>query len=207
MLTSFVGVTGLARRMSLDRCLPQFFLRENRSCKTNHWIILGFFAVCAGILLVTDGDIELLAGVYTLSFLGVMALFAIGNILLKRRRQRLPREERASWPGVILALAAVLVGLAGNLTPDNIRIFSLFLAGMGGFVAVMFLQAQLLRKGGRGHPRGSVRAAEDDRSHVSPAPDRLPGGQGGLRPGPDRALPPQAPGPRGGPADPVGGGG
>ncbi len=145
VLTSFVGVTGLARRMSLDRCLPQFFLQENRWRRTNHWIILGFFAVCSGILLATRGNIGLLAGVYTLSFLGVMILFAIGNILLKRRRSKLPREERASWPGVIVGLLAVVVGLIGNLTVDNLRIFGLFLAGMGGFVAVMFLRVQLLR--------------------------------------------------------------
>jgi amino acid transporter len=30
VLTSFVGVTGLVRRMSLDRCLPQFLLAQNR---------------------------------------------------------------------------------------------------------------------------------------------------------------------------------
>ena len=28
VLTSFVGVTGLVRRMTLDRCLPQFLLKQ-----------------------------------------------------------------------------------------------------------------------------------------------------------------------------------
>ncbi len=37
VLTSYVGVIGLVRRMSLDRCLPQFLLRENRRRRTNHW--------------------------------------------------------------------------------------------------------------------------------------------------------------------------
>ena len=69
VLTSYVGVIGLCRRMALDRCLPQIFLRENQWKKTNHWIILGFFALCSVILLYTNGQVDKLAGVYTLSFL------------------------------------------------------------------------------------------------------------------------------------------
>jgi amino acid transporter len=94
VLTSYVGVTGLVRRMSLDRVLPQWLLSENAWRGTNHWIILSFFALCTSILLVTGGRIDTLAGVYTLSFLSVMALFAVGNLLLKRTRSRLPRSER-----------------------------------------------------------------------------------------------------------------
>ncbi len=147
VLTSFVGVTGLVRRMSLDRCLPQILLRENRWRRTNHWIILGFFALSTSILLVTRGDISTLAGVYTLSFLSVMALFAIGNMLLKQRRARLPRTERASWPGVILALLAVLAGLVGNvlLDPRNVEVFSSYFLVAGTAVAIMFLRREILR--------------------------------------------------------------
>jgi len=87
VLTSYVGVVGLMRRMSLDRCLPQWFLAQNRVTRTNHWIILTFFLVCCSILAFTGGAVGLLAGVYTLSFLSVMALFAIGNMLLKVKRE------------------------------------------------------------------------------------------------------------------------
>lgn len=41
VLTSYVGVTGLVRNMSGDRCLPQFLLQKNSLRHTNHWIILG----------------------------------------------------------------------------------------------------------------------------------------------------------------------
>ena len=50
VLTSYVGVVGLIRRMSLDRCLPQVLLKRNRARKTNHFIILSFFLVCVSIL-------------------------------------------------------------------------------------------------------------------------------------------------------------
>jgi amino acid transporter len=149
VLTSYVGVTGLVRRMSLDRCLPQLLLQENRWRRTNHWIILGFFALCASILLVTSGRIQTLAGVYTLSFLSVMALYAIGNMLLKRTRARLPRSERAGWPTVIVALVAVLVGLFGNvlLDPLNVEVFVTYYALTVAAVGVMFLRIELLKMG------------------------------------------------------------
>ncbi len=55
VLTSYVGVTGLVRRMTLDRCLPQGLLSANAWRGTNHWIILGFLAVCCSILAATAG--------------------------------------------------------------------------------------------------------------------------------------------------------
>ncbi len=113
VLTSFVGVTGLVHRMALDRCLPQWLLKSN-SRGTTHRIIITFFLLSVSVLLITRGELEALAGVYTFSFLAVMALFCVGNILLKVKRARLPRSVRASWVVVLMALAAVLVGLVGN---------------------------------------------------------------------------------------------
>lgn len=147
VLTSFVGVTGLIRRMSLDRCLPQRLLAENKWRGTNHWIILSFFALCCSILLATQGDVAALAGVYTLSFLGVMALFALGNMLLKVKRNRLPREERASWPAVLVAFAATLLGLVGNvvMSPEYISVFFIYFSATAFVVALMLLRTTLLR--------------------------------------------------------------
>ena len=147
VLTSYVGVTGLVRRMTLDRCLPQVFLRENRLRRTNHWIILGFFCLCWSILAVTGGQIKVLAAVYTVAFLAVMALFAIGNMLLKVKRARIPRDTRAGWPTVSLALVAVLLGLVGNilLDPTSVRVFLEYYAIVAGVVVLMFIRLQLLK--------------------------------------------------------------
>jgi len=147
VLTSYVGVTGLVRRMSLDQCLPQFLLSENRWRGTNHWIILGFFAVCCSIMAMTGGDVTTLAGVYTLSFLAVMALYAAGNMMLKSTRSRLPRAVVASWPSVLVALVAVLIGLVGNvmLDPAYVRVFGVYFSAAAAIVGVMFLRVQLLK--------------------------------------------------------------
>ncbi|MEP7382926.1 MAG: APC family permease [Gemmatimonadota bacterium] len=147
VLTSYVGVTGLARRMSLDQVLPQVLLSENRLRGTNHWIILSFLALCASILWITGGRVELLAGVYTISFLSVMALFAIGNLLLKQERGELPRSTEASVATVLVALVAVLVALLGNivLEPVNLQIFLLYFGIATGAVMLMFLRVAILR--------------------------------------------------------------
>jgi hypothetical protein len=133
--------------MSLDRCLPQFLLAQNKWRSTNHWIIGGFFLVCCSILVSTGGEVTILAGVYTLSFLSVMALFAIGNMLLKVKRDRLPRGTRASWPGVSLALIAVVLGLIGNVVmdPKYVRVFAIYFVSASALVAFMFFRVQLFR--------------------------------------------------------------
>ena len=124
VLTSYVGVTGLVRRMTLDRCLPQFLLKTNRR-GSSHRIIIAFFILAVSVLMVTKGELSALAGVYTISFLSVMALFGLGNILLKVRRGKLPRDTRASWPSLIVAMGAVLIGIAGHLVmnPEHFRVF------------------------------------------------------------------------------------
>jgi amino acid transporter len=127
VLTSFVGVNGLMRRMALDRVLPQFLLETNRR-GTTHRIIIGFFLLAVSVHVITGGDIGALAGVYTISFLSVMALFGIGNVLLKVKRARLPRPSTATWPAVLVGIAAVFIGLIGNyvLHPDYFWMFMLY---------------------------------------------------------------------------------
>ena len=102
------------KRMALDRILPQFFLKEN-GCKSNYVILITFFLLCVSVLFITNGQLGPLAGVYTISFLSVMAFFALGNFLLKDKRPNLPRPVDAGILTVTLALLGVLVALYGNV--------------------------------------------------------------------------------------------
>ena len=149
VLTSYVGVTGLVRRMSLDSCLPQLLLKTNRWRNTNHWIIVAFFFLCCSILFITAGRIEMLAGVYTLSFLSVMALFAAGNLLLKARQPKLARSTVAHRTTVFVALVGVLVALVGNvlIDPQYVRVFSMYFVVALCVVAIMFYRSSLLTAG------------------------------------------------------------
>ncbi len=147
VLTSYVGVTGLVRRMALDRVLPQALLRTNKWRNTNHLIVITFLALCISVLFITKGDVTLLGGVYLVSFLGVMALFAIGNMLLKVKRGRLRRTIKASWPAVIVATFAVLTGLGVNLyrEPHYGKVFLVYFVPTVAVVAVMFLRNHILK--------------------------------------------------------------
>lgn len=124
VLTSFVGVSGLVKRMTLDRVLPQFLLKETKRGSSPRILIL-FFLLCLSVLLITAGELAALAGVYTISFLIVMAFFAFGNFLLKIKRARLPRPESATPFVVFIALMAVLIALYGNvkLHPEHLVVF------------------------------------------------------------------------------------
>ena len=124
VLTSFVGVSGLIKRMTLDRVLPQFLLKENKRGSSPR-ILFVFFLLCISVLFITNGDLGALAGVYTISFLIVMAFFAYGNFLLKIKRARLPRPESAKTFVLFIALVAVVSALYGNIRPhpDHLVVF------------------------------------------------------------------------------------
>jgi amino acid transporter len=151
VLTSFVGVTGLLERMALDRILPQYFLKKNNR-GSSYRIILIFLVLTISVLLITKGDVKLLAGVYTISFLSVMALFGIGNILLKVKRNSLPRPEKAGWVSIIIAITAVIIALVGNLlmepkagVPSNLSVFLEYFIPSIVFIVVMLNRTILLK--------------------------------------------------------------
>lgn len=146
VLTSFVGVNGLVRRMTLDRCLPQFLLKTNRR-GTTHRILIAFFLLALSVLFITGGELEALAGVYTISFLGVMVLFALGNILLKVKRAGLPRSTHASWLSVLVGMAAVLTGLAGTAAnhPEYVWVFLEYFLPTLLIVSIMLGRIALLK--------------------------------------------------------------
>ena len=165
VLTSFVGVSGLLERMTLDRILPQGLLKKNKK-GTSYRIIIMFYILSISVLIITQGKVTLLAGVYTLSFLSVMGLFVVGNVLLKMKRKKLPRPEQAPWYGLIIAMTGVLIAIWGNIVmppktietvnkitgekiietlPSNLSLFlPYFLAAMG-FIIIMLNRIVILR--------------------------------------------------------------
>ena len=146
VLTSFVGVGGLIQRMALDRILPQFLLKLNKR-KSAYRIMIVFFALSVSILLITRGELGALAGVYTISFLSVMVLFGFGNILLKVRRARLPRPERAGGLALLISISAVLMALIGNaiLNPVYLGVFLEYFVPTIGIVAIMLYRTLILK--------------------------------------------------------------
>lgn len=141
VLTSYVGITGLVRRLAFDRVLPAFLTHTNTWRKTNHHIILLFFALQASLVLLLQADATVLAGVFTFAFLGVMALFAFGCMLLKLKREDMPRDVHAPWWSCLFGLSMVLLGLLGNLLGDP-AIFTYFALYFVVFASTMFLMLE-----------------------------------------------------------------
>lgn len=130
VLASFIGARALMKRMSQDGCLPS-------SVRP----IAVFLLLCIGLLLITGGDLLSLAGVYTISFLGVMSLFAVGILIMRRTRPELQRPYRAPFPFILFALGATLIGLAGTIAvaPQNAGYFlTYFLPAMAVVLSVLY---------------------------------------------------------------------
>jgi amino acid transporter len=147
VLTAYVGVTGLVRRMAFDRCLPSLILQQNKTFGTNHIIIIGFFLVCTSMFFITNQNVLILASVYTISFLSVMSLFAIGNLILKYKRSRIRREHRARVPVVLLSLVATITAIYGNIVINGstIQYFFLYYGCTLLIVGIMFQRVHILR--------------------------------------------------------------
>jgi len=146
VLTSFVGVGGLLERITLDRILPQFLLKKNNRGSTYRILIL-FFLLSTSILLITKGELGALAGVYTISFLLVMVLFGLGNILLKVKRAKLPRPETATPVAILLAVIAVIVAIVGNaiMNPPYLLVFLEYFIPTFLFILIMLNRTALLK--------------------------------------------------------------
>jgi amino acid transporter len=151
VLTSYVGVTGLVRRMALDRCFPSVLLATNKWRGSNHWIIISFFALTSGLFLVSSGNpdeaMTNLGNVYALAFLSVMSAFAVSCLILKFKRPDLPRLVITSHATTFTALAFVVAGLVGTVVkgPEVLPNFFLFFGAVLLVVFTMLSRTNLLR--------------------------------------------------------------
>ncbi len=146
VLTSFVGVSGLMQRMAADACLPNYFSKQNKNGSFGR-IIVFFFLLCVSILLMTQGDLLSLAGMYTISFLGVMTLFALGNIILNETRTELKRTFHAPRIYVYIAMVATAVGIVGNIiiNVQNLLFFAMYFFPFALLVFTVMNQEAILK--------------------------------------------------------------
>ena len=180
LLTGYVGINGLIRRMSMDRCLPQFFLKKNPWTGTDSYILVGFFLLCVSQVILLDSDVEALGGVYCYAFLSVMTIFAFGNILLKIKRPSLPREVSVSWAQSVAGLVAVVIALMGNVLgkPELLTFFFVYFLIVGALVLIMFQRVRIMRllfKMVKSNTRYSEKEQELELDTIPPAPDSLKG--------------------------------
>jgi amino acid transporter len=123
VFTSFIGVSRLMSRMALDECLPSFLLKEknNTHVYLNSYlnIMTVFLVSCVGVLLISGGNLKTLRGVYGISFLSVLSMFAFSNLILKNSRRYLKRKFYWPTPYVLIALAFAFTGLMTKTIAHN----------------------------------------------------------------------------------------
>ncbi|KAF0691328.1 Aste57867_17416 [Aphanomyces stellatus] len=147
VLTSYVGITGLVRRLALDRILPAFLLHTNPWRRTPHAIVLSYFAISASLVVLLHGQVAMLSGVYTFAFLSLMIMFGIGCMLLKFKRSELRRNVVAPWWSCVVGVLCMGLAFVGNVLGDpTVLTYALlyFLAVMV-VVELMFERVFLLR--------------------------------------------------------------
>jgi amino acid transporter len=146
VLTAYVGVGGLLRRMALDQILPSVFLRTNKWRGTNHVIILSFCAITCSLRFAVS-DMDTLGGVYSIAFLGVMTLFTVSNLVLKAKRGKMKRAPITPTPKVIVAGLLVFAGMIGNMVRSvhNAEWFLVYFTGFASVVLGSIYRVKVLR--------------------------------------------------------------
>jgi len=147
VLTSYVGICGLVRRLSTDRVLPAFLARTNKLRGTNHYIIGIYFLLSSSLVLILNADATTVNGVYTYAFLGLMAMFSCACMLLKGKRSEIPRDIHAPWAAVVIGFLLVVVAIFANLLgdPNVLMYFALYFIVVMLAMFVMFERVTILR--------------------------------------------------------------
>ncbi|EGZ14182.1 hypothetical protein PHYSODRAFT_286763 [Phytophthora sojae] len=147
VLTSYVGICGLVRRLSTDRVLPAFLAKTNKLRGTNHYIIGIYFALSSSLVLILNADATTVNGVYTYAFLGLMAMFSCACMLLKGKRSEIPRDIHAPWAAVIVGFILVVVAIFANLLgdPSVLMYFAIYFIVVMFVMFVMFERVTILR--------------------------------------------------------------
>ena len=111
-------------------------------------IILSYFFLASSLVSVLQGNVEILSGVYTYAFLGLMTLFGCGCMLLKFKRAELPRVGViAPWWMCLTGVTLVCVGFLANLLGDPMILtyFALYFISVMAIVWIMFERLLLLK--------------------------------------------------------------
>ncbi|KAF1336718.1 Amino acid-polyamine-organocation, partial [Globisporangium splendens] len=147
VLTSYVGINGLVQRLAIDRILPKFLLAKNSCRSTNHFIIMSYFLVASSLVVILNGQIDALSGVFAFAFLGVMTSFAFACISLKVHREDIPRESTTSWLNTVFCFVMITLGLLSNAMGDvtALKYFAIYFAAFGVVILVMLERVGILQ--------------------------------------------------------------
>ncbi|TPX32195.1 hypothetical protein SmJEL517_g04663 [Synchytrium microbalum] len=126
VLTSFVGIGGLAHHLAGDGLLPRAATKKMPPFGGYPAISIGFFLICGTLFLISNGDMTILSLVFAMSFLMVLLLSTMANLFLKYQRGRLPRTVDASLHTVLLGLAILITAIVGTAVQNTSAVVVFF---------------------------------------------------------------------------------
>ncbi|KAF8606430.1 hypothetical protein BDV93DRAFT_594682 [Ceratobasidium sp. AG-I] len=160
----FAGVvTGcrLVESLARERVIPEWFLHP-LPITGSAYVTVGFYLAISIVVYASSGfSLLTVSNMFSATFLFTMLLYGVSCLLLKFSRNRLPRTYKTSVWTVLLAIAMMLVVLAGNIAqnPQTIALFiAYFVVALAGLIILnsrlriarvvlwMFGQTELLRK-------------------------------------------------------------
>jgi amino acid transporter len=121
---------------SSDRIIPSIFLLRNKFTGSAQYIILAFLILSITLYSIVKGDTTSLSGVFAVAFLAVLLMFTLVNILMKYKRNRLPRYISVNLLTTVVVSGFVLAGLVGNIIIEPV-IFEYFIIYFGVVLLVM----------------------------------------------------------------------
>lgn len=147
VLTSYVGINGLVQRLAIDRVLPKFLLVKNNWRNTNHFIIMSYFLLASSLVVILNGQIDALSGVFAFAFLGVLTSFAFGCISLKVQREDIPRDHTTSWVNAVFCFVMLVLGLVSNALGDvtALKYFAIYFVAFGVVILIMLERVRILQ--------------------------------------------------------------
>ena len=118
VITALVGVSGLMKRLSSDKILPNF-LQLTNSKGGPYAALICFVALAISLFVVIFNPnnptaINNFGGVFAIAFLTVLIAFGFSSCLLKLNRSKLARLVITPWWQVFVSIGCVILGLIGE---------------------------------------------------------------------------------------------
>ncbi|KAJ7591514.1 amino acid permease-domain-containing protein [Mycena floridula] len=117
ILAGLFTATGLLETLSRGGVIPAVFHKAVPATGGLAAAAALFLVSCVALFATSAGKLATLSGVFSVSFLVVMLLYGISNILLKFSRDRLPRLYRANLWTVLFTIFLTLTCPSGQHSP------------------------------------------------------------------------------------------
>ncbi|KAL5497753.1 hypothetical protein ACEPAH_2684 [Sanghuangporus vaninii] len=128
VLTGILSACALLEKLARDRVVPKKVLYQLPKTNAQAIAIASFTVLCGILYASASANLTIVSKMFAMTWLSVMTLFPISDLLLKFNRGRISRSRRTSLLVVFAALLVGLIAFAGNIAidPTTVGYFSAY---------------------------------------------------------------------------------